>query len=115
MTDANMSKKITLKITKKKDPKIDDVYFTNIVTKSKQIMEYNNKKMISVKHIKLAIKELFNIDEAKKYITECKTLLHSFEDGDQKPTNFKIIKKKIKNIYKSRIYEKIVVFLCGFV
>jgi hypothetical protein len=115
MAAIKMSNKITLKITKKKDPKIYDVRFTNIVTKSKQIMEYNNKKMISVKHIKLAIKELFNIGEAKKYITECKTLLHNFEDEDQKPANFKIIKKKIKNIYKSRIYEKTVVFLCGFV
>jgi hypothetical protein len=113
MTEAKMSKKITLKITKKKDPKLEDVLFTNIVTKSKQIMKYNNNKMISVKHIKFAIKELFNIVEAEKYITECKTKLDSFEDGDKKPPNFKTIKKKIKYIYNSRIYDNTVVFLCG--
>jgi hypothetical protein len=115
MTEAKMSKKITLKITKKKDPKLEDVLFTNIVTKSKQIMKYNNNKMISVKHIKFAIKELFNIVEAEKYITECKTKLDSFEDGDKKPPNFKTIKKKIKYIYNSRIYDNTVVFLCGLV
>ena len=110
-----MSKTIRLKITKKKEPKFNDVFFMNIVTKSKQIMEYNNKKMISVKHIKFAIKELFNIVEAEKYITECKTKLDSFEDGDKKPPNFKTIKKKIKYIYNSRIYDNTVVFLCGLV
>jgi hypothetical protein len=115
MINANMSKKITLKITKKKDPKLDDVFFTNIVTKSKQIMVYNNNKMISVKHIKFAIKELFNSTEAEKYITECKMSLESFEDGNKKPTNFKTIKKKIKNLYNSRIYDNTVVFLCGLV
>jgi hypothetical protein len=113
MTDSKMSKKITLKITKKKDLKIDDVLFTNIVTKSKQIMEYNNKKMISVKHIKFAITEIFNIIDAKIYIAKCKRILDNFEDYNKKPSNFKIIKKKIKNIYNSRIYDKTVVFLCG--
>ena len=115
MTDANMSKKITLKITKKKEPKLDNVLFTNIVTKSKQIMEYNNNKMISVKHIKFAIKELFDSMKSEKYITKCKALLDEFEDSNLKPTNFKSLKKKIKNIYNSRIYDKTVVFLCGLI
>ena len=115
MIKAKMSKKITLKITKKINPKLDDVLFTNIVTKSKQIMEYNNNKMISVKHIKFAIKELFNSTEAEKYIKECKINLESFEDSNKKPTNFKTIKKKIKNLYNSRIYDKTVVFLCGLI
>ena len=115
ITNVNMSKTIRLKITKKKEPKFNDVLFMNIVTKSKQIMEYNNKRMISVKHIKFAIKELFNSTEAEKYITECKALLDGFEDCNKKPTNFKTIKKKIKNIYKSRIYEKTIVFLCGLI
>jgi|LauGreDrversion2_6_1035139.scaffolds.fasta_scaffold294080_1 hypothetical protein len=110
-----MSKTIRLKITKKKEPKFNDVLFTNIVTKSKQIMEYNNNKMISVKHIKFAIKELFNSTEAEKYITECKALVDAFEDDNQKPTNFKSIKKKLKNNNNSRVYDKSVVFLCGLV
>jgi hypothetical protein len=109
-----MSKKITLKITKK-DQKIDNERFINIVAKSKQIMEYNNKKMISVKHIKLAIKDLFNILESKIYITKCKSILDNFEDYNNKPINFKIMKKRIKKIYNGRIYDRTVVFLCGLV
>jgi hypothetical protein len=109
-----MSKKITLKITKK-GQKIDDERFSNIVTKSKQIMKYNNKKMISVKHIKLAITELFNIVEAKIYIVKCKKTLDNFEDGNIKPINFKNMKERVKKIYNSRIYDNTVVFLCGLV
>jgi hypothetical protein len=109
MADTQMSKIIKLKITKRSD----DTHFNNILTKSKQIMEYNDKKMISDKHIKLAIKELFNNMEAKKYIDQCKTILYKFEDDNKKPENFTSIKKKIKKICNSRIYEKTVVFCSG--
>jgi hypothetical protein len=53
--------------------------------------------------------------KSEKYITKCKALLDEFEDSNLKPTNFKSLKKKIKNIYNSRIYDKTVVFLCGLI